>query len=358
MEAALSKPPKDDEIEVSLFGPGYGECVVLHLGRGEWIVVDSFRDSETEEPVALKYLNALGVDPAVAIRRIIATHWDDDHIDGLANVLRAASSAEIAISGAFSSDEFRSLIANWVAEDSIVHESGVNQIKEIRKLNPPLILASEKTLVYERFGDLACSVRALSPSHEGVVATMARLFPHIDQFLSKRIPRIEGNDASVVLSIEVAGRLILLGGDLEVRANRKFGWLRIVDAHLSSGRPKHEIFKVPHHGSANGDHDEIWIALLEDNPSSLISPFVRGGTKLPSEKDRDRIRKRTINGFLTAPPVSGKFRHPNPMVQKTMKETAELLEYPRKSGHVRLRSKSSNSTGSWTREFFGAAEDV
>lgn len=33
--------PRLDEIEVSLLGPGYGESVVVHMGGGEWMVVDS-----------------------------------------------------------------------------------------------------------------------------------------------------------------------------------------------------------------------------------------------------------------------------------------------------------------------------
>ena len=33
--------PSAREIEVSLFGPGYGECVLVHLGEGQWMIVDS-----------------------------------------------------------------------------------------------------------------------------------------------------------------------------------------------------------------------------------------------------------------------------------------------------------------------------
>lgn len=27
--------PNVDEVEVSLFGPGYGECIVIHIGDNE-----------------------------------------------------------------------------------------------------------------------------------------------------------------------------------------------------------------------------------------------------------------------------------------------------------------------------------
>jgi len=35
----MQKPEKD-EIEVSIFGPGYGECIVIHIGNNEWVVID------------------------------------------------------------------------------------------------------------------------------------------------------------------------------------------------------------------------------------------------------------------------------------------------------------------------------
>lgn len=30
--------PDDGEIEVSLFGPGYGEAIAIHLGDGSWFL--------------------------------------------------------------------------------------------------------------------------------------------------------------------------------------------------------------------------------------------------------------------------------------------------------------------------------
>src|SRR5438067_455186 len=36
-----TEPPDSSELELSVFGPGRGECLVVHLGAGEWMVVDS-----------------------------------------------------------------------------------------------------------------------------------------------------------------------------------------------------------------------------------------------------------------------------------------------------------------------------
>ena len=61
-------PPKDNEFELSVFGPGVGECLVVHLGMGKWIIVDSCLDKTGTGPVALEYLNSLGVDIESQVR--------------------------------------------------------------------------------------------------------------------------------------------------------------------------------------------------------------------------------------------------------------------------------------------------
>ena len=85
-------PPGKNEFEITLFGPGYGESVVLHVGNGAWIVVDSCIDKENT-PVAIHYLNRLGVDPAEAVTLVVATHWHDDHIRGMARLVAACTNA-------------------------------------------------------------------------------------------------------------------------------------------------------------------------------------------------------------------------------------------------------------------------
>ena len=68
----MSQRPEDDEIEITLLGPGRGECCVLHVGGGEWLVIDSCV-TQTGHPAALFYLESLGVSPT-AVRWIVATH--------------------------------------------------------------------------------------------------------------------------------------------------------------------------------------------------------------------------------------------------------------------------------------------
>ena len=94
---------------VSLFGPGYGEGILIHLGSKEWIVVDSCINPETGNSVALEYFETINVDPN-SVKLIVATHWHDDHIRGLCDVVRNCKKAEFVISEALIEDEFINLV--------------------------------------------------------------------------------------------------------------------------------------------------------------------------------------------------------------------------------------------------------
>ena len=98
-------PPGKNVFEITLFGPGYGESVVLHVGNGAWIVVDSCIDQKNT-PVAIDYLNRLGVDPAEAVTLVVATHWHDDHIRGMARLVAACTNAKFCCAGVLCRKEF------------------------------------------------------------------------------------------------------------------------------------------------------------------------------------------------------------------------------------------------------------
>src|SRR3712207_143103 len=100
--------PKRREVEISLFGRGVGECLALHVGEGEWCIVDSFPGS-SHPSIALDYLTDIGV-PVSSVSLILATHWHDDHIQGLADTVAACTNAMFACSAALDVDEFFELV--------------------------------------------------------------------------------------------------------------------------------------------------------------------------------------------------------------------------------------------------------
>jgi beta-lactamase superfamily II metal-dependent hydrolase len=109
-----SRPPDSDTLEVSVFGPGKGECIVVHVPGGYWFAVDSLRvrsdheDAEGgKEPVVVHYLRLLKAE----LRAFFITHWHEDHTAGAAEVLRAfasASSSSVSPAGTGSASSRRS----------------------------------------------------------------------------------------------------------------------------------------------------------------------------------------------------------------------------------------------------------
>lgn len=54
MEPWFSEPPALNEVEISVFGPGYGEAIAVHTGNGNWLLVDSCIDPGSGLPAALR----------------------------------------------------------------------------------------------------------------------------------------------------------------------------------------------------------------------------------------------------------------------------------------------------------------
>ena len=116
----LATPPHADEVEVSLFGPGFGECILVHLGSGNWLLVDSCFDQRRRVQPALAYLRRIGHDPASTVRLVVATHWHDDHIRGLTEVVRTCEAADFYCSSALRPTEVLTVIGDSGSIYSVV----------------------------------------------------------------------------------------------------------------------------------------------------------------------------------------------------------------------------------------------
>ncbi len=78
----VGRPPDSDEYEVSVFGKGYGESIVVSCGHEDYIIIDSFINPITGRPIALDYLGCMGM-TYTRIKQVIITHWHDDQIRGI-----------------------------------------------------------------------------------------------------------------------------------------------------------------------------------------------------------------------------------------------------------------------------------
>lgn len=184
--SADNEPPGSDELEMTVFGPGVGECIVLHLGNDDWIIVDSCTLPKDAEPVALQYLNRIRVDASTSVRWVIATHWHDDHIQGLAKVLRECRAARFAMSAALSAQQFLQLVLEVDAQNRLVkHNSsaselaGILEILESRATGTyvagPSAYAQDGSRLFQGGYGGTAEVWALSPSAATVTNANANL---------------------------------------------------------------------------------------------------------------------------------------------------------------------------------------
>jgi beta-lactamase superfamily II metal-dependent hydrolase len=364
-------PPEADELEVSVFGPGYGEAIVIHIGGGKWILVDSCIDPDSSLPAPLRYLYGLGVDLGQAVRLIVTTHWHDDHIRGISKVFALCESAEFFVSSALPSDEFFNLVELY-SNRTPMRSSGVDEFTQVFKLLEArkrkgarfnsLKLASADRLIYRDRIQLGsqfaeAKVYSLSPSDSAIVqakVAFAQLLPSRKE-QKKRVASPRPNHTSVVLWLEVAEHRVLLGADLEKTTDPKTGWSVIVtDSTVTTERAA--VFKIPHHGSENGHHEEVWSKLLLKEPIVVLSPFSGGKKPLPSLKDVERITSLTPNAYATALARHRRMRWKQRVVKDMVAQaTSSIHSVHNYWGHVRFRQKINEVNNSWQIELFGQA---
>src|ERR1035437_522077 len=122
-------PPKVDEFEISVIGPGRGECIVLHLGNNNWCVVDSCTGPGSSESAAVEYLSQFGEEALQGVRLLLATHWHDDHIRGIASALRRFTNAQFSCSTALEKTQFVTLVQ--LQSQALQGDSGADEFAEI-----------------------------------------------------------------------------------------------------------------------------------------------------------------------------------------------------------------------------------
>ena len=335
-------PPNPKELEVSLFGPGIGECLVVHIGNNEWIIIDSCVDPETKKPVPLAYLEKLGIDPAKAVKLFLVSHWHSDHIRGASKIVEQCSAATVCLSGALLTKEFLTLVDMFSGFDRPVlldrdncatKEIGsvIKTIKfRIEAKQPPSVpyvfASADKRIFKTTNNGLSSEIWALSPSSESYLQSLkeiANLVPSQEErFLRKAIPRPTQNHNSVVLHLNFNDNYnILLGADLENTSNPLTGWSFIVNS-LNRPSEKSMFFKIPHHGSINGHSDDVWKKMVEKNSIGILTSKIGGRGSLPKERDINRIKNYTQNLYCTSNPLAIKQKRSR-TVEKTMKSVVK-----------------------------------
>jgi beta-lactamase superfamily II metal-dependent hydrolase len=355
--------PKADEVEVSLFGPSYGESIVIHAGHGVWFVIDSCTVPGTGKSRCIDYFEEIGVDIATAVKAVIVTHWDQDHIRGLSQLFDAAENADLVISGAVFCEDFITLIQLY-RDSGFGRGGGVQEFAKVleilKKRNKKPKLVVEQTTIWNRDKDgteEACLV-ALTPSSATVIDGHLHLHELLrtSQTQNLRLIETNRNDRSIVLWLKIGSAVALFGSDLEEVGDNNRGWSAVL---LSSvGRSKSQLFKVPHHGSETAHEDRVWSDLLVPKPPAILAPWRRGATALPTVEDVQRLQTKTDRLYVTTIPQNARKRRPA-MVEALIRSAVKQIRLVDESlGHVRLRTKFSSRNPVWSAALFHGAKKI
>ncbi len=362
MTTEESDPPEPGDTEISIFGPGIGECIVIHLGCGMWMVVDSCIDRASGRAVALDYLDSLGVKVATQVKYLVVTHFHDDHILGASAVLEAAKAATFCCSDAFKHHEMKRALAASI--EPHLKPSGIDELRELFEIvrrrgtgrqasRGPMWLKAVSVV----HADRSCEVHALSPSDGAITlgfTELAEYLPEAGQ-TRRRVVAPEPNVRSVVLWVRSGENRILLGADLpQVDRDANVGWSAVVSDNRRPGGSA-GVFKVAHHGSKNAHHEPVWEHMLASEPLAVLTPYTR--SHLPTLADLERVLRTTPRVFCTAPSKGQKLSRSAPVDRMVRGTTTELRTASGAMGHVRLRA-AMHGEGEWRVERFGRAFQV
>lgn len=271
---------------------------------------------------------------------VVASHWHDDHVGGLRKVVSSASQAVVYVSQALRCEDFLALLELY--NRSPLDEPGITEMLSVFRQcreQKRLGFAIQDRILLTRG---SATVAALSPSDASIQMSLAVF---AEQIHSKRpgndpvrVPATTPNHTSTVLWISHAHFRALLGADLETAADPTRGWQAIVNFSAAiSGQASY--YKIPHHGSQNGHHDDVWRNCLEPHVVAGLTPFKLGSVQLPLSTDVDRIASLTPNAYATGKPRTKKAALPA-AVEKTLREMGKtVVEHPIARGFIRARRR-------------------
>ena len=310
--------PAPTDLEVSVFGPGYGESVLIHVGAGRWLAIDSCVDSRTKQPRALDYLASLGINPATSVDFVLASHWHDDHVRGIARLLKACSSASFCCAHALTTKEFVQLAALY-ENDAIASARSSHELyaclveaadRSERSSRPLFKSASSDKVLWTtslQNNGIPSDVRltALSPSDEmsrRALQDMSDAYSALKRGAPQDRPISPSpNHVATAVRLDVGGHSLLFGSDLEEQGDNLVGWSAVLNGTLSLER-RSGLFKVAHHGSASGHLEDVWTHMLSAQPLCLLTPFRHGKHEIPTASDRARILAKTNQAFISSSP--------------------------------------------------------
>ena len=345
--------PPSDQVEVVLLGPRYGEALCVHIGDNRWLAVDSCLYGRPAMPAALFYFDKIGVS-ADRLELVCVTHWHDDHVRGISELVRQAASAKVVIPEALQRKEFMVLAARFGGESLTGGAKELFNLYNNFRGTRSFVLAGESKLILkDQTSAGAVEVWAMSPSSAEVVQCLAdigKLIPQEGEPLGK-LPKQHPNHLAMVLLVKVGSASMLFGADLEQVSHADQGWNGVLASVAAQGSVS-TLFKVPHHGSVTAYNADVWHKMLAADATSLVTPFHFGSSKLPTPEEISAIKAHTQHIFITTeqPLVRPRLAKPA-VVERELKDRTSgqkgLYQERAEPGAVRCRFSVGSEVPLW-----------
>jgi len=309
LRADLAHPPAKEQLEITVFGPGFGESVVLHVPGIGWGVIDCCELTIEGRHVVppLDYLTNLLCAPYPKLAFVILTHPHKDHYSGMDDLLTKypGGTERVCLYTGRGTRELRmyliqqrigyrydlpGLLNVFTAIDNAVRKGA-----SARKLSEMTTVVERRDVSIAGIGSVDVSLMALSPSAQSAdryVDKLFEAFPKTGQPLKPVSDPDIHNLISVALVLKAGRVQVILGSDLETGArDGATGW-RAVVSNRDCPNLHANFVKVAHHGSVTGFSEEAWERhCAAGKPLAVVTPFVTGSVILPRSVDVERIGK-------------------------------------------------------------------
>ena len=293
--------PKKNELEISLFGPGYGESIVLHIPQIGWGIIDSCiaktRDAFIIPP--FEYLLDLLTPHFPKLAFVVLTHPHEDHYKGLAQILKEYPGGTERVCQ-YAGNGIRELkkyivqqkvgkreVLPGLAEVFNAMNKAVESGAQLRTLSEMTSVLELKNIKIDGYGTTEIRMIALSPSAASIRKYVNMLFEAFPKPGKPVLPMkdVSHNLISVALLLKLGSLQIVLGSDVESGLDNNTGWRGIV---YNRDCPDlwANLVKVAHHGSENGFDSLAWEKHCKKmKPLAIITPFYKGNIVLPKEQE-------------------------------------------------------------------------
>lgn len=320
-------PIAGDELAIVVMGgPSQGESVLVHYGDGNWIIIDSC--TYNGDILPYEFMIKAEINP-LQVQHIICSHWHDDHVSGLSDLLEACPKAYFRVP----------MITNaQVLPQYFVYKS-LKSVKEDEKeawkmfqacldvlekrelgeeddpaLKKPCFVKSESSIVDIDTHNTHVSIKALSPSN-----SMCELFGKMlvngdAENCEFDDSSIDTNMCSITLGISFGNnKHAFLGSDLECNRDKNAACESCVgecskrhglgmcdlkmNPHFEALR-KISYTKINHHSSQNGYCCDYWDDYVTEDCIGVSTAFTSKG--LPRKEMVYRYLKNNSEYYLTS----------------------------------------------------------